>query len=364
MSRPSKPGTVAPPPAALAVLAAFAAVYFIWGSTFLAMRYAVETLPPFLMVAARCLVSGGILYGWLRLRGVPAPRREHWLSAAVVGPLLFVGGQAMVAWAQRRVPSGLAAVLLATSPLWMVLLAGRQRRSGRAHWSVLAGLGLGLAGVAILVGPASLLRGGGIDSAGAAALLAAALSWSAGSIHSRARAWPASQPMAASAQLVAGGAALGLLSLLAGELSSLDPRALSMRSLAALAYLIVFGSLITFSAYHWLLGVASAARVATYAYVNPVVAVWLGWAVAGEPITARLLAATIAIVGGVALITTFHGRATRPALESVGADAPQERGPGGVAPCACGAGVHAPPERPWTALPWREIVARARRGRR
>jgi len=286
------------------IVAAFAAVYVVWGSTYLAIRYAIETLPPFLMAATRFLVAGALLYGWARWRGARAPRRADWKYAMAAGGLLLLGGNGAVVWAEQHVPSGLAALLIATVPLWMVILewvGPRGRRPGRR---VVAGLCAGFAGLALLVGPGEILGRGQVDPVGALVLVLGALSWATGSLVSRSLK-PSTSPLLLTAMNMLGGGALLLAAgVAAGELGRLHPGAFSARSVLALAYLIVAGSLVGFTSYLWLLRATSPARVSTYAYVNPVVAVLLGWALAGEPLTPRVLVAAMTIVGAVAVIVT------------------------------------------------------------
>ena len=293
-------------PSRARVYAAFAAVYVIWGSTYLAIHFALETLPPFLMAAARFLVAGGLLYTWARLRGVPSPGRPEWRSAVVVGGLLFLCGNGAVVWAQQYVPSGVAALLVATEPILFVLLFGMRRRE-RPRRTVMIGLALGLLGVAVLIGPGKLLGGGRVDATAALVLVAGAFCWAVGSLLSRSSRMPESPAMATAVTLLGGGALLLVASVLRGELATFDPTAVSGRSLLALFYLISFGSLVAFTAYLWILRVATPARAATYAYVNPVVAVLLGWAFAGESLTARMAIAAAIIVGSVALIIQAGG---------------------------------------------------------
>jgi drug/metabolite transporter (DMT)-like permease len=286
------------------VVAAFAAVYVVWGSTYLAILFAIETIPPFLMAGARFLVSGAALYAWTRSRGAPRPTRANWRAAAVVGAFLLVGGNGGVAWSEQRVPSGLAALLVATVPLWMVLLdwwrGGGARPTGRT-W---AGIAVGFLGLGILVGPAELLGGGAADPLGAGVLVLASVLWAIGSVDSRRAALPESPFQATAMEMLAGGALLVLVGSATGEWGRFDPAAVSGRSLLALAYLIAFGSCVGFTAYIWLLRHVEVAKVSTYAYVNPVVAVFLGWLLAGEPVTARTLAAAAVIVVAVAFITS------------------------------------------------------------
>ena len=295
-------------PPTLHLLAAFAAVYLIWGSTYLAIRFVVEDLPPFLAAGARFLVAGAILYAFARTRGLPGPRRAEWKAGLLVGGLLLLGGNGGVMWAEQRVPSGLAALLVSTVPLWVVLLEwiGPERR--RPRFLTLVGVGAGLAGVAILVGPSNLLGGGGVDLVGGLVLILASLSWAIGSVVSRRLALPASPRMATAVEMLAGGGLLLVAGIVAGEPGRLDLAGASAGSWLALTYLIVFGSLVGFSAYVYLLKVADTTKVATYAYVNPVVALILGWWLADEALALRTFLAAGVILGAVALITTVRGR--------------------------------------------------------
>ena len=274
----------------------FAAIYLIWGSTYLAIRYAVETIPPFLMMGTRHFVAGAVVYAWVRRGGAPAPQPRQWGYALVAGALLFLGGHGVLAWAEQKVPSGLAALLCATLPLWTVLLArvdGSERRlSGRA-WG---GLLLGFAGVALLIGPDALRQR--LDLLSAGGVLTSALLWAVGTSYTRVAKLPAGM------QMLSGGALLLLSGLLAGEGARIQVPSLTAKSVLALAYLIVFGSIIAFTVYMWLLTVSSPSRLSTYAYINPVVAVILGWLVAGEGLGLRTLAATAIILAGVAMVST------------------------------------------------------------
>jgi drug/metabolite transporter (DMT)-like permease len=289
------------------VLLAFAAIYVLWGSTYLAIRFAVETLPPFLMAGTRHLAAGLILYAWTRRRGGGRPTARDWKLAAGIGALMLLGGNGMVSWAEQRVPSGLAALIVASVPLWMTVLEAVQRREAPRR-TVIAGLVLGIASLAVLAAPGRLGGNGHVDALGAAALLLAALCWAVGSLYSRVARLSVSTFTAVAMEMIAGGAILWGAGLLFGEAARFDPSAISLRSGLALGYLIVFGSLAGFSAYMWLLTVTTPARVSTYAYVNPVVAVSLGWALAGEMVTLRTGLATLGIVGAVALIIRFGGR--------------------------------------------------------
>jgi drug/metabolite transporter (DMT)-like permease len=313
------------------LVAAFAAVYLIWGSTYLAIRVAIETMPPHLMAAARFLVAGAILYAWARWRGSPRPTLANWRAAAVVGGFLLLGGNGAVVWAETRVPSGLTALLVAMVPIWMLVLEMLPQLGGRKpRAAVVGGIVLGLAGLAVLVAPGRLA--GRVDPVGAGVLLLGCLSWAFGSLYSRGAALPKSGFLAAAMEMVAGGALLGVFGLATGQAARIDLSAISAPSLLSLAYLIVFGSLIGFTASSWLLGNTTPARVSTYAYVNPVVAVLLGWAFAGEPMTFRTIVAAAVIIGGVALIIRYG--AQREALAAASAERPA--GSGVATPRAAG----------------------------
>jgi len=293
---PAKAGTGA-------IWAGMICIYIAWGSTYLAMRFAIQTMPPFLMAAARFLIAGGLLYAWQRLSGVAAPTRRQWRSALIVGLFLLLGGNGLVVWSEQRVPSGIAALMVGSTPLWMVLIDGlRQRRlpSGRVALGIL----IGLVGMAVLVGPSQLTGlHGDIDPVGAALLTLAALSWAAGSLYSRKADLPKSPFLYNGMEMLCGGGALLLLGTVTGEWSQVNLGAISSASWLGFAYLVVFGSLIGFSTYTWLLRSAPTTLVSTYAYVNPIVAVIIGNLLAQEPLTPRVLLAAAVIVGGVVLIT-------------------------------------------------------------
>jgi drug/metabolite transporter (DMT)-like permease len=299
--------SIAPPPRRRVILA-FASVYVIWGSTYLAIRIAIETLPPLLMAGTRFLIAGAALYVGSRMRGAEPSTRVHWRSTAIVGALLFLGGNGALVLGEKRVPSGLAALLLSVIPLWMVLLGSTEHKGVKLGPRVLTGLLLGLAGITLLVGPSELLGHGQVDPLGAAILLVGSLSWAGGSLYSRRTLLPKSTMLAASMEMVAGGAILIVAGLVLGEAQALDVTNVSMRSALGLVYLITFGSLLGFTSYNWLLTHSTPARLSTYAYVNPVVAVFLGWILAGEPVTLRTVLATAVIVSAVALIITHRPR--------------------------------------------------------
>lgn len=286
------------------LITAFAAVYLIWGSTYLGIRFAIETIPPHLMAAARFLVAGAILYAWSRWRGAPAPTVRNWRASAIVGGFLLLGGNGAVVWAETRVPSGLTALLVAMVPIWMLVLEMHPRLGGkRPRAAVVVGIVLGLAGLILLVAPGKLE--GRVDPVGAGVLVLGCLSWAFGSLHSRVAELPKSGFLAAAMEMLCGGALLLLFGLATGQGAQLSLTAISARSLVALAYLVFFGSLIGFTAYIWLLGATTPARVSTYAYVNPVVAVLLGWAFANEPMTLRTMLAAAVIVSAVVAIIRY-----------------------------------------------------------
>ncbi len=303
---------------ALAEILAFSAVYVVWGSTYLAIRYAIETIPPLLMTGARFVLAGGVLYGALRVRGADAPSARQWLDALGIAVLMLVFGQAGVAWSEQLVPSSLAALMVATVPMWVVLLDWLAPGGNRPSFRTIAGLVVGFAGIAVLVGPAELLgMGGAIHPLGAAVLLLAALSWAVGSVVSRHSSNGTSVFLATGMRMLVAGAMLLAASLAVGEAAHFSVTEVSVTSLLALIYLAGFGSIIALSAYVWLLQNAPLSKTATYAYVNPVIAVFLGWAIAGEPVTMRVLIAAGIIVGAVLVITSESGRrsdreATRP----------------------------------------------------
>ena len=283
------------------IIFAFAIVYLIWGSTYLAILFAIATLPPLLMIGSRFLIAGIILYAVVRARGAARPTRENWMHASLIGVMLLACGTGVVVWAEERVPSGIAALLVSVVPLWMVLIDWLRPRGVRPSRWVIAGVIVGLAGLWILADP--LAERGNRNLFVEAFLMVAAFSWAAGSVYSKHAPLPHSKFLTTAIEMLAGGAVLITIGLLTGELSNFHPSAVSTRSWLALLYLIVFGSLVAFSAYVWLLQAVSPALVSTYAFVNPVVAVFLGWAFASEPVTGRTLVAAAIIIGGVALIT-------------------------------------------------------------
>jgi drug/metabolite transporter (DMT)-like permease len=298
------------------ILLAFAAIYVIWGSTYLAIQVGIETLPPFLMAGTRFLLAGVPFYFYLRWRGHPAPSEDHWMSAILLGGLMMFGGNGLVTWSEQFVPSSVAAVLIATVPLWMTLLDRVAYSRQPLGLAKVAGLLLGFAGVAILVAP-SASDVDRVDPMGAAALILAALLWGIGSLHSRRVPVPDSPMMAAAMQMIGGGAILVVVGSSGGEWGRLNLAEVSAASLLAMLYLVIFGSIVALSAYVFLLRVTAASAVSTYAFVNPVVAVWLGWTFAGERLGPRALVASALVISAVALILA-KGRRAPASLRSSG----------------------------------------------
>jgi drug/metabolite transporter (DMT)-like permease len=287
-----------------AVVLGFASIYLIWGSTYLGIRYAVETIPPLLMMAIRHSSAGILVYTWARWKGTPAPTRKQWGYAVVAGAFLFLAGHGVLAWAEERVPSGLAALLCATLPLWTVMLGrikGSERKLSGKAW---AGIVLGFLGVALLIGPDALRTSGSLNLVATLAAMFSSLAWAIGTIYSKSMRLPNSTVLSASMQMLTGGVWLLLATVVSGEAQHVHVANFTLRSVLALAYLTVLGSIVAFTVFTWLLTVASPSRVSTYAYVNPVVAVFLGWALAGEAIGVHTIAATAIILTSVALVNT------------------------------------------------------------
>jgi drug/metabolite transporter (DMT)-like permease len=295
-----------PPPSRLLLVAAFAALYIIWGSTYLGIKIAVETMPPWPMIAARHAVAGIVLYAVLRLSGTPAPKREHWRGGVLGGVMLLIIGNGMVAYSAHRLPSSLASMVVATTPIWIVAAAS-MRPGGKApaakEWT---GLVLGLAGLALLTGPGLLetLRGGtgAIDIGAVGLILIGTISWAIGSVLGREVPRPDNAFMGSALQMLSAGAVLSLACLATGQWSQVQLSAVSPRSWMAFWYLIAFGSLLGFTAFVWLLRVAKTSHVATYAYVNPIVALLLGASIGHEVITPMMLVAGAVTLAGVVLV--------------------------------------------------------------
>jgi drug/metabolite transporter (DMT)-like permease len=291
----------------LVVIAAFAAVYVFWGSTYLAIKYAIETMPPFIMAGSRFLIAGGILFviSWFT-KDFERPTLQHWRTSLIIGTLLLLGGNGGVVFAEKYLSSSLAALLVATEPFWIVILSWLWLKNGRPTGRVVLGLVAGFTGVALLVVGQSL---GGSDTAfyyqmlATAAIIVATMCWAAGSIYGLKAPVPRSALLTAGMQMLSGGAVLMLASLPKGEWAGVEVSHVSMTTWLGLGYLIVFGSLVGFTAYSWLLKNAQPSMVATYAYVNPVVAVFLGWGIAGESITGQILIGAVFVIISVILVT-------------------------------------------------------------
>ena len=291
-------------------LLAFAIIYFVWGSTFLAIRVGVREVPPLVLASMRFLVAGGVIFGWMRLSGTPSPSRREWVSASLLAVCIFVLDYGLLFWAEQRVPSGIAAVMLATIPVFMalseILILRTQRLTLRLALALLVGIG----GVGVLVSR-SLSQSFGeapIDRAGAVALVIAAISWSIASALTRKLPLPASKVMSSGAQMLAGGILLALTAALLGEFHGFNIQAVSRGAWFALAYLIVAGSIVGFTAYVWLIHHESPTKVGTYAYVNPVVAVIVGYFLGGETVGPRTLLGTLLVLVSVVVITTTRAR--------------------------------------------------------
>ena len=302
-------------PSRTSILAAYAAIYLIWGSTYLGIRFTIETIPPFLMGGVRFMIAGAFLYLLMRARGEARSSRIQWRSAAIIGALLILGGNGAVVWAEQFVPSGITALLVAVLPVWVVLIEWLGPAHTRPTPSVVAGLVIGMVGIIVLIGPDALTPAGSPMSGilkGAVVLMLGSLTWALGTIYSRHAPLPKSAFVATGMEMLCGGALLFLLSVATGEPMRFDLAQVSARSMIGFAYLTLIGSLVGFTAYIWLLDHQPASRISTYAYVNPVVAVFLGWAIADEPLTLRTLIAAAIIVGAVALITTARSSSPPP----------------------------------------------------
>ena len=291
-------------PRAWKVLLAFAIIYFVWGSTFLAIRVGVREVPPFLLAAIRFLIAGSVLFAWMRAKGTVSPSGREWFSVIVLAVLFFVGDYGLVFWAERRVPSGVTAVMMATIPVFMalseILFLKTQRLTMRLGVALLVGIG----GVLVLISRSISFGDSPIDTFGALALIVAAISWAVGSALTRKLRLPSSKAMSSGAQMFAGGVFLAMTSAALGEFRGFRVQAVSLKAWLALVYLIVAGSIIAFTAYVWLIHHESPTKVGTYAYVNPVVAVLLGYFLGGEGLSVRTIIGTMLVLVSVVVITT------------------------------------------------------------
>jgi drug/metabolite transporter (DMT)-like permease len=304
-----------PSPATGKTLLAFAIIYLAWGSTYLAIRIGVREVPPFLFAAMRFLVAGVILYGWMLAKGERSPTKRQWASAGLLAVLIFVLDYGLLFWAEQRVPSGLAAIMMATIPAFMALSEILFLRTQRLTLRLAVALLIGLGGVAVLMSHSLNLGGEPINTTGAIALIVGSLSWSIGSVLSRKLPLPTSKVMSSGMQMLAGGALLALASAVLGELRGFHPAAVSRAAWLSLLYLIVAGSIIGYTAYVWLIHHESPTKVGTYAYVNPVVAVLLGYFMGGEALGLRAVLGSLFVLVSVVIITTT--RANKPAPEAL-----------------------------------------------
>ncbi|MGH9793778.1 MAG: EamA family transporter [Candidatus Acidiferrales bacterium] len=307
-------------PSRARIVLAFLALYFLWGATYYGIKVGIETIPPFLLAGARHTIAGLLLFAWLRVAGVANRRAgnterltlRHWAGAAALGALMLFGGNGGVTWSVQYVPSGIAAVIIALMPLWLVLLDWLRPGGVKPGARVMLGLVLGFAGIVLLVGPERLAGGERVHPLGAGVLILASLSWAIGSLLSRSLVLPRTLLMGIALQSIAGGALILAVSGAAGEWARFEIAAVSARSLWALAFLVACGSIVGLTSYIWLLRVTTAAHVATYAYVNPAVALALGWMLGGESFTARSLIATAIILSAVVLIVSTRERQAMP----------------------------------------------------
>jgi drug/metabolite transporter (DMT)-like permease len=296
------------------ILLAFAIIYLVWGSTYLAIRIGVREVPPFLLAGMRFFAAGIVLYAWMRAKGTASPTRREWAAASLLAVLIFVFDYGLVFWAEKRVPSGIAAVMMATIPVFMALAEIIFLRTQRLTLRLGFALAMGILGVAALVSRSGRLGDSAIDLSGALALVLGAISWSLAAVLTRKFSLPESKVMSSGSQMLAGGILLILTSAMLGEFKGFDARAVSLRAWLALVYLIVAGSIISFTAYVWLIHHESPTKVGTYAYVNPVVAVLLGYALGGEALGARTIVGTLLVLASVVVITTTPKKAASRSL--------------------------------------------------
>ena len=303
-------------PAKAAIIAGFITIYVLWGSTYFGIKVAIESLPPFLMAGSRFLVAGLLLTVWIACNGGFKATRRQWMDNSIIGALLLLGGNGLVCWSEQKIPSGIATLIVSLGPLFIVLLdwavfatSRDKSRGSQPHPITFAGVALGIVGLAVLVGPE--LGGNNpmhLEPWHVGGLVLACFCWSVGSIYTRYARTPAEPFTAAAIQMLAGSGCLFITSLLMGEPLHFEPGAVTSRSMLAWSYLIVAGSLVGFTTFVWLMKHCSPARVSTFAYVNPVVAVFLGWLLADEPVGPRMLIAAAIIIAGVAIITATRTR--------------------------------------------------------
>ncbi len=289
-------------------------LYLVWGSTYLAIRFGVETIPPFIMAAFRFLIGGALFYAWAKIKGAPNPEKIHWMSAFIVGTLLAVGGNGLVNWAEKTLPSGITALLVAMMPFFLVLFDWLRPNGKRPGWIIMSGLLLGFGGVVFLINPTQVDGISGVDKFGAGLVLAATILWAIGSLYSRSAKQPESHTLFAGMQMMAGGAVALLIATLMGEFSEFNISALTPLQFWSWVYLTLIGSF-AFGVYLWLLKVTTPAKVATYAYVNPVIAILLGAVFAGEELSSWTVGCSLVIILAVVIIITAKSRAQRNGLK-------------------------------------------------
>ncbi len=309
MSAPKVPADGPASPIRIAL--ALGALYVVWGSTYLAIRIGVQTIPPFTLAAVRFLIAGGLLFATTIRSGDAAadrPGRREWRDAAIIGGLLLAGGNGLVSVGEQTVASGIAALVIASLPVWVALI-GRFAFGIVLTRTIVGGIVLGFVGVAVLVWPAG--GTGSLDPFGVVVLLLSPVFWATGSLYSRTAAVPRRPLVGTAMQMLAGSAVLGVLALVTGDVARVRLAEITPASLAALVYLVLVGSLVGYTAYVWLLRVAPISLVATYAYVNPVIAVFLGWLVLAEPLQPRTLLAGAIILVAVAVIVRARGGESR-----------------------------------------------------
>ena len=314
-------------PAKAAIITGFATIYLLWGSTYLGIKIAVETLPPFLMASARFFVAGIIVTAWVVCTGRFKATRRQWIDNSLIGGLLLLGGNGVVAWAEQKIPSGVSTLVVSLGPLFIVLLdwavfkfSRDQSRGNRPTWATFVGVGLGIIGLAVLVAPNLGAGKSQLDPWRVGGLVLACFCWSVGSIYTRYARTPAEPFTAAAIQMLAGSVWLIVVSVLMGEPEHFSLNAASSRSLVAWGYLIVAGSLVGFTTFVWLMKHCTPARVSTFAYVNPVVAVFLGWMIAHETVGVSMLFAAAIIIAGVAIITASKRKKPAPRLDEIDLD--------------------------------------------
>jgi drug/metabolite transporter (DMT)-like permease len=291
-----------------ALILAFAVIYLVWGSTYLGIRVAVATMPPFLMAGMRFAIAGGLMFSFLKLRGAAWPTLQEWKHQSIVGVFLLLGGNAVVSWSEQRTPSGITSLILGTSPLFMVILDWIRPGGKRPTLGLMLGVAVGIAGIVLLLGPNAIPPGYRPPTLNLIALFGSSLSWWVGSLYSKHGAKDTPRLMASAMQMVSGSIFMLLTGILLGEGSALHLSSISLQSWGAFSYLVIVGSVVAFPVYVWLLEHSTPAKVSTYAYVNPVVAVILGWAILGEPMNLRIVLAAAVIIGAVAIITVARAR--------------------------------------------------------